>query len=243
MSNIDFKKLIVSFEPGEKIYQEGSPASTMFIIHEGTVKLVKESEGGEEFVLGEFKKGDFFGELAVLGENKRTETAIALDKVKVLVITRPVFMTILKNNSEIAVRMIRKFSEKLKDANKMIDNLLKQKQFTAREPKGDEYGYLKLIDYPETIPLRSGSVLIGRYDPVIGIYPDIDISQYDPQKTVSRKHALITKEGNNFYIEEQIGVINGTYLNGEKLESGKKYKIQDGDKIYFGLVGCVFKIR
>ncbi len=238
---MDFKNLIVNFEKDEHIYKENENASTMFIIHQGKVKLYKKSESGEEFVLGEFGKGDFFGEMAVLGEDKRTENAVALEPVKVIVISKPVFIKILKNNAEIAVRMIRKFSEKLKDANKMIDSLLKQKQIAIDTTKGDHYAYLELVDFGEKIPLTSNTIVIGRYDPIIGIYPDIDISPYDPQKTVSRKHAVITREGNGTYIEEQIGVINGTFLNGEKIKSGQKYKLKDGDKIYFGLVGCIYR--
>ncbi len=240
---MDFKNLIVNFEKGEYIYKENENASTMFIIHQGRVKLYKKTDSGEEFTMGEFGKGDFFGEMAVLGENKRTENAIAVEPVKLIVISKPVFMKILKNNAEIAVRMIRKFSEKLKDANKMIDSLLKQKQlqFSDEPNKGEHYAYLELIDFKEKIPLTSNTIVIGRYDPIIGIYPDIDISPYDPQKTVSRKHAIISREGNGTYIEEQIGVINGTFLNGEKLKSGKKYKLKNGDKIYFGLVGCTFR--
>ncbi len=238
---MDFKNLIVNFEKDEHIYKENENASTMFIIHQGKVKLYKKSESGEEFVLGEFGKGDFFGEMAVLGEDKRTENAVALEPVKIIVISKPVFIKILKNNAEIAVRMIRKFSEKLKDANKMIDSLLKQKQIAIDTTKGDHYAYLELVDFGEKIPLTSNTIVIGRYDPIIGIYPDIDISPYDPQKTVSRKHAVITREGNGTYIEEQIGVINGTFLNGEKIKSGQKYKLKDGDKIYFGLVGCIYR--
>jgi len=238
---LDFKNLIVNFEKDEHIYKENENASTMFIIHQGKVKLYKKSESGEEFVLGEFGKGDFFGEMAVLGEDKRTENAVALEPVKIIVISKPVFIKILKNNAEIAVRMIRKFSEKLKDANKMIDSLLKQKQIAIDTTKGDHYAYLELVDFGEKIPLTSNTIVIGRYDPIIGIYPDIDISPYDPQKTVSRKHAVITREGNGTYIEEQIGVINGTFLNGEKIKSGQKYKLKDGDKIYFGLVGCIYR--
>ena len=238
---MDFKNLIVKFDKDEYIYKENDNASTMFIIHQGKVRLYKISENKEKLVLGEYGKGDFFGEMAVLGENKRTENAIALEPVKVIVISKPVFIKILKNNAEIAVRMIRKFSEKLKDANRMIDSLLKQKQISFDPNKGEHFAYLELIDFQEKIPLTNKTIVIGRYDPIIGIYPDVDISPYDPQKTVSRKHAILTREGNGTYIEEQIGVINGTFLNGEKIKSGQKYQLKSGDKIYFGLVGCIYK--
>ncbi len=49
-------------------------------------------------------------------------------------------------------------------------------------------------------------------------------------KTVSRKHAKFTEEFREWYIED-LNSTNGTYLNGEKLEPGKKYKIKNGDMI------------
>ncbi|MFN3329258.1 MAG: FHA domain-containing protein, partial [Fervidobacterium pennivorans] len=49
-------------------------------------------------------------------------------------------------------------------------------------------------------------------------------------KTVSRSHAMFTEQMHEWYIED-LGSTNGTYLNGEKLEPGRKYKIKNGDMI------------
>jgi pSer/pThr/pTyr-binding forkhead associated (FHA) protein len=51
-----------------------------------------------------------------------------------------------------------------------------------------------------------------------------------PVSTVSGYHAQILKEGENYYLLDK-GSINGTYLNGERLVSGEKKLLNDGDII------------
>ncbi len=55
-------------------------------------------------------------------------------------------------------------------------------------------------------------VLIGRTDPHTGIFPEIDLTMYDPETKVSRKHARIYRQGDQFLIED-LGSINGTIIN------------------------------
>jgi serine/threonine protein kinase len=56
------------------------------------------------------------------------------------------------------------------------------------------------------------SVLIGRTDPHTGIFPEIDLTMYDPETKVSRRHARIYRQGEQFLIED-LGSVNGTFVN------------------------------
>jgi CRP-like cAMP-binding protein len=232
------KNLIVHYKKGELIYTEHEKGSTMFIVHSGKVKLFKKGLGNKEIPLGIYGKGSFIGELAVTESYVRTENAVALEDTSLIAISRAVFKTMILKNPEIAMKMIKKFSEKLKEANQIIDKL-KTEDKEIKEAT-NVFGHLKVSGYNQSFPITMKTTLIGRYDPVIGICPDIDISSYDPQKTVSRKHALIIITDDGTFIEEEVGVINGTYLNGNKIDTGKKYKLNDKDKIHFGLVACEF---
>lgn len=232
------KNLIVNYKKGELIYTENEKGSTMFIVSSGKVKLFKKGLNNKEISLGEYDKGNFIGELAVTESYVRTENAVALEDTSLIAISRAVFKTMILKNPEIAMKMIQKFSSRLKELNELIDNL----KTTDKEIKEatNLFGKLKISGYNQSFPITMKKTLIGRYDPVIGICPDIDISSYDPQKTVSRKHALIVITDDGNFIEEEVGVINGTYLNGNKIDTGKKYRLQPGDKIHFGLVACEF---
>ncbi|MFL6215753.1 MAG: protein kinase domain-containing protein [Blastocatellia bacterium] len=62
------------------------------------------------------------------------------------------------------------------------------------------------------IPIKTDSVLIGRTDPHTGIFPEIDLTMHDPETKVSRRHARIYRQGEQFLIED-LGSVNGTIVN------------------------------
>lgn len=86
-------------------------------------------------------------------------------------------------------------------------------------------------------------LVIGRADPVSGIVPDVDLSGVDLQRTLSRRHAKILSRDDGFFVQEEKGVGNGTFVNGERIESGVPVKLEAGDKVRFGFVETVFERR
>ncbi|MGH9766005.1 MAG: protein kinase domain-containing protein [Blastocatellia bacterium] len=76
--------------------------------------------------------------------------------------------------------------------------------------------------------------LIGRMDPNRGIRPEVDLSRYDPAARVSRRHAKIISQGNQFFIED-LGSANGTFINGSmRLAHGKPHILVSGDELKLG---------
>lgn len=73
----------------------------------------------------------------------------------------------------------------------------------------------------EHVLLRSGDNLIGR-PPLNGPKPDIPLA--DPNKFVSRQHAVLRVEEDRCYIIDQ-GSDNGTRVNGRKIDKGKPYPL------------------
>jgi serine/threonine-protein kinase len=64
---------------------------------------------------------------------------------------------------------------------------------------------------PSSFLLEKPENLIGRRDPMSNIFPEVDLSKYDPQTKISRRHARIWREGSNFMVED-LGSSNGTTL-------------------------------
>ena len=81
---------------------------------------------------------------------------------------------------------------------------------------------------------------MGRRDPVTGIHPDIDLTPIDSQRSISRRHATIFRRGEKFYVREEIGTMNGTFVNDERVQTGIPVEFKDGDEVRFGLVKTVF---
>ena len=61
---------------------------------------------------------------------------------------------------------------------------------------------------------------------VIGRAPGCDLQVDHP--AVSRQHAAITAEGRRYYVED-LGSTNGSFLNGDRLEPGKRHQLHAND--------------
>jgi eukaryotic-like serine/threonine-protein kinase len=82
--------------------------------------------------------------------------------------------------------------------------------------------------------LQKDSNLVGRTDPQSNIFPEIDLSRFDPETKVSRRHARIWSEGETFLVED-LGSVNGTVINDSVRLAPRQPRVLDsGDKIRLG---------
>jgi eukaryotic-like serine/threonine-protein kinase len=82
--------------------------------------------------------------------------------------------------------------------------------------------------------LQKESNLVGRTDPLSNIFPEVDLSRFDPQTKVSRRHARIWREGETFMVED-LGSVNGTVINDLiRLEPRQPRVLDSGDRIRMG---------
>ncbi|MDA8018897.1 MAG: cyclic nucleotide-binding domain-containing protein [Thermoanaerobaculia bacterium] len=240
----------VHFPVGETIFTEGELGTEMFIIQQGAVEILKQFRG-EDQELAELGQGDFFGEMSILEDLPRTATARAKTDCKVLRINGTTFDSMLRKNPEIAVRMMRKLSRRLRDTDNLLRKALGSEESQVPEiPKMDDResakGPEQLVDEASGIVFRlaAGSeTQIGRRDPVTGINPDIDLTPADTQRSISRRHAKIFRRGEKFFLREEIGTMNGTFINGERVETGVPVEFHDGDELRFGLIRTKFHLK
>ena len=82
-----------SYETNEDLIVEGDAANDFFIVKDGTVQVTKRAPDGSAVVLvPELKRGDSFGEVALIAEGKRTATITATSPVKAMTLSRSVFI-------------------------------------------------------------------------------------------------------------------------------------------------------
>jgi serine/threonine-protein kinase len=82
--------------------------------------------------------------------------------------------------------------------------------------------------------LQKDSNLVGRTDPQSNIFPEVDLSRFDPQTKVSRRHARIWREGEAFMVED-LGSVNGTVVNEMiHLAPRQPHSLDSGDRIRIG---------
>lgn len=76
------------YAANEYVFYQSDPGISLYIIINGEV-LITQDELGERFDLAMLGRGDFFGELALLDEEKRSASAISLKESQVAVIFKP----------------------------------------------------------------------------------------------------------------------------------------------------------
>ncbi|HVR40683.1 MAG TPA: cyclic nucleotide-binding domain-containing protein [Thermoanaerobaculia bacterium] len=236
---------IITYAAGDCIFEQGELGTEMFIIQEGEVDIIKRI-GTESHQLSRLEKGDFFGEMAVLEAMPRTADAVAVSDVKLVAINGSRFDEMLRKNPEVAVRIIRKYSKRLREANTLLEKLV------GREVDADHMALDATIMSPQEkttrhrmVDVATGTAFffssgdettIGRADPVTGILPDIDLTPVDTNRSVSRRHAKIIRSGSEYLVLEEVGTVNGTYVNEQRIPTGQPVAIHNGDLIKIGLI-------
>jgi CRP/FNR family transcriptional regulator, cyclic AMP receptor protein len=112
------------FPKDHVLFREGETGKEMYVIQSGKVRISMKVRDVEKtlIVLG---AGEFLGEMAILNNKPRSATAtIEEDATKLLVIEPKTFEAMVRGNAEIAVRMIKKLSGRLQEADDQIENLL-----------------------------------------------------------------------------------------------------------------------
>ena len=96
---------------GVRLVGEGAHGYTFFILTEGTAVVTSDGEG-----LATLGPGEFFGEIAILGDGRRTATVTSTTPVRLLVITGQSFKTLLEHQPPIAAKVLSALAERLAPA-------------------------------------------------------------------------------------------------------------------------------
>lgn len=118
-----FEKYGKVYKNGEVICKEGDKGDSMYIIYEGAVKITKRAHD-KETTLAVLKEGDFFGEMAIIDKEPRSASAIAEGETKIIELDESIFEEQIKSNPKIIMQILKKMSQRLREADRQIKTLL-----------------------------------------------------------------------------------------------------------------------
>src|SRR5919201_2458983 len=118
-----FQRFGKEFRRGDVLFREGEPGKEMYVIQAGKVNITKTVRETEK-ILATLGAGEFFGEMSILNNKPRSAGAVVAEDAKLLVIDPKTFEAMIRGNVEIAVRLIKKLSDRLQEADEQIENLL-----------------------------------------------------------------------------------------------------------------------
>ena len=118
-----FDRFGAEYTPNQIVFCEFEPGHEFYFIQKGQVKISKIINNREKTVdvLG---PGDVFGEMAILEEEPRSATVIAIDNVRVLKFHRNNFDMLLQGNPQLAYKLLLIFSKRIYDAKRRLMILL-----------------------------------------------------------------------------------------------------------------------
>ena len=88
------------FAPGEMVIRAGDPGSSMFVVHNGKVR-VQVNDNGRPRTVATLNEGDFFGEMALFTGEPRTANVVALEETEVLEIGHAAMKRVFDTNPDL----------------------------------------------------------------------------------------------------------------------------------------------
>ncbi len=102
------------YEDGEIIVRQGDVGDKMFVIQEGQVEVLSETDG-KEIRLRIAGEGEFMGEMAIFERVNRTATLRAMGKVRVLTIDKKNFLRRVHEDPSLAFRLVETMSRRIRE--------------------------------------------------------------------------------------------------------------------------------
>ncbi len=258
----DLSTVTLAGAAGDFVFHEGDPAGDCFIVQDGRIELLKgpADQGWRIAVLG---AGDVFGEGALFEDHPRDVSARAITDFQVLRVDRPTFDHLVGEDPSIATKLAGRLAAYLRVLRAMTGpspgDSARRASGTSRPvpvataaepapavedaavPSENRRAVLTVPGTPASFPLgEKDEVVVGRPDRARKRLPDIDLSDYDTERSLSRRHATILHRSGRFFVREEPGVANGTFIDGQRLGSGTEVELTDGARVTFGLIEARF---
>ena len=113
--------MIRKYPAGTMVFAEGQSGNDMFIIQDGTARVVK-LIGNEEKTLGVLSEGDMLGEMSLLESIPRTASVIADTDCSFLVVNQENFEQLVENQPQYVYRLSAILAERLWHAYRRLVN-------------------------------------------------------------------------------------------------------------------------
>ena len=252
------KALTVTYRAGERIIAAGETGSCLFVVQTGQVKLSRRAnEGLVRVEIAVLEKGDVFGEGALLDGRCYGVDAEAVTECEVLELGLSTFDRMLRGRPEIGSRVVRQLAARLDRIEQRVAAATPAPApespaaaspppaldgaAAPEKPARQRTARLLLEEGNVVFTLAGTTMMLGRYDPVTEVQPEIDLSPLDTKRSVSRRHAVLNERKGTWYLTEEGGALNGTFVNGVKLLQGHGAPLSDGDIVSLGMVRLTFR--
>lgn len=100
-------------ESGERLFEQGDSAESMYAVREGALEVRSSSPSGEEVVLAELESGTIVGEMSIIGGGRRSATVEASAPTELLELTREQFEQLRSDGRPVAYKIMMRLARLL----------------------------------------------------------------------------------------------------------------------------------
>jgi CRP-like cAMP-binding protein len=111
------------FRRNEVIFHQGDSGDALHIVADGAVKIVLPSSEGEEAIIATLRRGDFFGELALLDGAPHSATATAVEPTETLTLPRAAFQRLLEEDAGLRRALLTGLTAELRRLTGQVEEL------------------------------------------------------------------------------------------------------------------------
>ena len=119
-----FESHLRFLDEGAVVFRENDLGSEMYVIIQGEVEIRKATGPSSNKTLTVLRKGDLFGEMAIIEKKPRSATAVATQPSRLLVLNEKLYESMVATNPDFARKMNRLLSERVRKANAIIQSLM-----------------------------------------------------------------------------------------------------------------------
>lgn len=154
VKGIDEKHLPNTFKKDEFIYFPEESSQHIYMIAEGRVKIGAYTNDGKEVVKAILSKGEVFGEMALTGEEKRTDFAQSMENnTSVCIMSLDDMNELMANNKPLSFQLLKLIGLRLRKVERRLESLVFKDARTRivdfirdqAEEKGKKVGYETMI--------------------------------------------------------------------------------------------------
>ncbi len=122
MANEKSNSLGHRFKNEETIIQQGTVGDCLYVVQQGRVEVIKESEKGE-VKLTELGPGEFFGEMGLFEKDVRSCSVRAVGDTSVITIDKKNFYQTIQKDPSLAFRLLEMMSHRLRQTNQKLSEI------------------------------------------------------------------------------------------------------------------------
>ncbi len=115
-----------SYPKNTVIINENDVADSLYVIESGKVKVYCSDKNGKEFIMNTLGSGDYFGELALLDDDRRSASVRTMEKAEFCIIYKQDFNQVLDQHPNIAKTLIRNITRRVRALTEKVKSLALQ---------------------------------------------------------------------------------------------------------------------